>query len=165
MLYGIPPEGNELPQLQPAMTFNSRVFAVRSLQPGEPVGYGATYIAERPMRVGLVCAGYADGYPQTARSGTPIAVDGRRTSLVGRVSMDMLIADLTELPDAAVDSEVELWGRTIRVSEVAAAAGRIPYELVCNVRRAPIVYRDAESGESEQEIALQFASNQGVRVG
>lgn len=165
MLYGIAPEGNELPQLQPAMTFNTRVFAVRSLQPGEPVGYGATYVAKRPMRVGLVCAGYADGYPQTARSGTPIAVEGRRTALVGRVSMDMLIADLTDLPEAGIDSEVELWGRAVRVSEVASAAGRIPYELVCNVRRAPIVHRDAASAASEQEIAPRFAADQGVCAG
>ncbi len=165
MLYGIPPEGNELPQLQPVMTFESRVFAVRSLQPGEPIGYGATYVAERPMRVGVVCAGYADGYPQTAPSGTPIAVDGRRTSLVGRVSMDMLIVDLTGMPDTGIHSKVELWGRTVRVSEVAAAAGRIPYELVCAVRRAPIVYREIASADSEQEVAPRIASNQSVCAG
>lgn len=142
MLYGIPPESNELPHLRPVMTFGSRVFAVHALQPGESLGYGATYVANRAMRIGLACAGYADGYPQTAPSGTPIAIDGRRTELVGRVSMDMLMVDLTGLPGAGVGSEVELWGRTVRVSEVAAAAGRIPYELVCNVRRAPFVYRD-----------------------
>lgn len=165
MLYGIPPEGNELPQLQPVMTFESRVFAVRSLQPGEPIGYGATYIAERPMRVGVVCAGYADGYPQTAPSGTPIAVDGRRTSLVGRVSMDMLIVDLTGMPDTGIHSKVELWGRTVRVSEVATAAGRIPYELVCAVRRAPITYREMASAGSEQELAQRIVPTQSVCAG
>ncbi|NLG76912.1 MAG: alanine racemase [Xanthomonadaceae bacterium] len=161
MLYGIPPEGNELPQLQPAMTFNSRVVAVRSLRPGEPIGYNATYVAQRSMRVGLVCVGYADGYPQTAPSGTPIAVDGRRTSLVGRVSMDMLSVDLTDLPDAGLGSEVELWGRTIRVAEVAAACGRIPYELVCHVRRAPVTYRGLEATTENKSLAridLQYSA-------
>jgi alanine racemase len=165
MLYGIPPEGNDLPQLQPVMTFNSRVFAVRAVQPGEPLGYGATYIAKRPMRIGLVCAGYADGYPQTAPSGTPIAVDGRRTSLVGRVSMDMLMTDLTDLPETGLNSEVELWGRTIRVSDIASASSRIPYELVCNVRRAPIVHRDVASTDSEQEIEPRSTLNHGVCAG
>jgi alanine racemase len=95
------------------------------------------------MRIGLVCAGYADGYPQSAPSGTPVAVDGKRTATVGRVSMDMLSVDLTNLPNAGIGSEVELWGRTVRVSEVAKASQRIAYELVCGVKRAPLVYKDA----------------------
>ena len=158
MLYGIPPEGNELPQLQPVMTFNSRVFATRTVLPGEPIGYNATYVAKRPMRVGLVCVGYADGYPQTAPSGTSIAVDGRRTSLLGRVSMDILTVDLTDLPNAGLGSEVELWGRTIRVAEVAAACGRIPYELVCHVRRAPVSYRGVDDQKSPALFDLQYSA-------
>ena len=117
------------------------------------------------MRVGVVCAGYADGYPQTAPSGTPIAVDGRRTSLVGRVSMDMLIVDLTRMPDTSIHSKVELWGRTVRVSEVATASGRIPYELVCAVRRAPMVYREIASADSEQEVAPRIESTQSACAG
>lgn len=148
MLYGIAPDDSELPSLQPVMTFQSRVFAVRNVQPGDAIGYGATFVAHKPMRIGLVCAGYADGYPQTAPSGTPVVVDGARTVLVGRVSMDMLTVDLTDLPRAGIGSEVELWGRRVRVSEVAKACGRIAYEVVCNVRRAPFEYIEAASREA-----------------
>jgi alanine racemase len=152
MLYGIAPQGNALPNVEPVMTFNSQVFAVRTLEAGEALGYGATFVAARRMRIGLVCAGYADGYPQTAPSGTPTAVDGQRTTIVGRVSMDMLTVDLTELPNAGIGSTVELWGRTVRVSEVATVSGRIAYELVCNVKRAPLVYR-SKSASSEAHPA------------
>lgn len=142
MMYGIAPQGNELPHLVPAMTFTSEIFAVRDVAAGEPLGYGATFVATRAMRAGLVCAGYADGYPQTAATGTPIAVSGHRTSLVGRVSMDMLMVDITNLTSVGIGSDVELWGSNVRVTDVAKAAGRIAYELVCNVKRAPRAYRD-----------------------
>lgn len=142
MLYGIAPDDSVLTGLQPVMTFRSCICAVRTVQPGDAIGYGATFVADKPMRIGLVCAGYADGYPQTAPSGTPVAVDGQRTSLVGRVSMDLLMVDITDLPSARIGSEVELWGRHVHVSEVAKASGRIGYELVCNVKRAPFEYVD-----------------------
>jgi alanine racemase len=144
ILYGVSPHGQRVPELRPAMTFESSVFAVRTLEPGESVGYGATFTATRPTRVGLVCAGYADGYPQTARSGTPVAVDGQPTTLIGRVSMDMLTVDLTSLLDAGVGSTVELWGPQVPVEEVARAADRSPYELLCSVKRAPLVYARPE---------------------
>lgn len=147
MMYGIAPQGNELPHLVPAMTFTSQIFAVRDVAAGEPLGYGAAFVATRAMRAGLVCAGYADGYPQTAATGTPIAVNGHRTSLVGRVSMDMLMVDISNLPGAGIGSAVELWGPNIRVTDVAKAAGRIAYELVCNVRRAPLTYRNRADGD------------------
>src|SRR5690606_8660289 len=100
--------------------------------------------ATRPTRVGLVCAGYADGYPQTAKSGTPLAVDGQPTTLIGRVSMDMLTVDITSLPEAGVGSTVELWGPRVPVEAVARASGRSPYELLCSVKRAPLVYARPE---------------------
>jgi alanine racemase len=146
MLYGIAPCDAALPKLAPVMTFNSQVFAVRTLEPGDAIGYGATFVAQRPMRIGVVCVGYADGYPQNAPSGTPIAVDGQRTTLVGRVSMDMLAVDLTDLPQAAIGSEVELWGDAVHVTEVARATNRIPYELVCGVKRSPVYYRESLEG-------------------
>jgi alanine racemase len=158
MMYGIAPQGNELPHLVAAMTFTSQIFAVRDIQAGEPIGYGATFVATRTMRVGIVCAGYADGYPQTAATGTPIAVNGLRTSLVGRVSMDMLMVDLTNLPSVGIGSDVELWGPTIRVTDVAKAAGRIAYELVCNVKRAPRVYRDRLSDLDQTSATGQWDS-------
>jgi alanine racemase len=157
MLYGIPPCGETLPGLAPVMTFSSQVFAVRTLKPGDSIGYGATFVAKRHMRVGLVCVGYADGYPQTAPSGTPVAIDSERTTLVGRVSMDMLAVDLTDLPRAGMGSEVELWGQTVRVAEVARAANRIPYELVCSVKRVPLFYRDSKAnGTKPSEFSLSM---------
>jgi alanine racemase len=90
------------------------------------------------MRVGIVACGYADGYPRHAPTGTPVAVNGRRTRIVGRVSMDMITVDLDALPEAAEGAVVELWGETVPVDAVAAAAGTIGYELLCGVtQRVP----------------------------
>ena len=152
MLYGTTTHGCTVPELQPVMTFESSVFAIRTLEPGESLGYGATFVASRRTRVGLVCAGYADGYPQTATNGTPVAVDGQATVLIGRVSMDMLTVNLTDLPDADIGSSVELWGRNIPVAAVARASGRSPYELLCSVRRAPRVYTNLEDSKDRSEI-------------
>ena len=124
--------------LQPAMTLRSRLIATQQLQPGDTVGYGSRFTAERAMRIGIVACGYADGYPRHAGSGTPVLVDGVRSATVGRVSMDMLAVDLTPVPSAQAGSEVTLWGRgpqgqVLPVDEVAAAAGTIGYELMCAV--------------------------------
>jgi alanine racemase len=92
------------------------------------------------MRIGAVACGYADGYPRHAATGTPILVGGRRTRTLGRVSMDMLCVDLTDLPEAGVGSPVVLWGDGLPVEEVAAAAGTISYELLCALAsRVPVV--------------------------
>lgn len=126
--------------LKPAMTLAAKVIAIQELQPGDCVGYGADFRCERPMRVGVVACGYADGYPRHAPSGTPVLVDGVRTKTAGRVSMDMLTVDLTPVPEARVGSEVVLWGEGLPVDEVAAAAGTIGYELLCAVApRVPVV--------------------------
>ncbi|RIK95849.1 MAG: alanine racemase [Burkholderiales bacterium] len=127
--------------LRAAMTLGSKLIAVQSVAPGEAVGYGSTFRAQRPMRIGIVACGYADGYPRHAPTGTPIAVDGRRTQTVGRVSMDMLAVDLGALPQAAPGAPVELWGDIVPIDEVASAAGTIGYELMCAV--APRVPRRA----------------------
>lgn len=125
--------------LKPVMTLSSRILSVQEIKAGERVGYGGTFVAERPMRVGVVACGYADGYPRHAPTGTPILVAGHRTETLGRVSMDMLACDLTELPDAGVDSPVVLWGEGLPADEVAAAAGTISYEMFCALaRRVPI---------------------------
>lgn len=142
MLYGAHPlpAGQQHAKLRPVMTLRSTVFAERVLEPGTPLGYGGSFVSERRTRVGLVAVGYADGYPRTAPSGTAVAVDGQRTGLIGRVSMDMLTVDLTDLPDARVGSQVELWGPNVDINLVAAAAGTIAYELLCNVKRVPLIY-------------------------
>jgi len=124
--------------LQPAMTLRSRLIGTQQLQPGDSVGYGSRYTAERAMRIGVVACGYADGYPRHAGSGTPVLVDGVRCATVGRVSMDMLAVDLTPVPAAQLGSEVTLWGRgphgaLLPIDAVAQAAGTIGYELMCAV--------------------------------
>ena len=148
ILYGVNPfDGLEASQevtgdLRPVMQLESAVIAVRSIAPGEPVGYGGAFVADRPTRVGVVACGYADGYPRIAPTGTPVAVDGQLTRLIGRVSMDMLTVDLTDLPAAGLGSRVELWGDTVPVSRVAGLAGTIAYEILCNVKRARFHYSD-----------------------
>lgn len=139
-LYGADSLGRVDSPLRPVMRLTSQVFAERWIQPGAPLGYGAAFTAEVPTRVGLVAVGYADGYPRSAPTGTPVAVDGRCTRLIGRVSMDMLTVDLTELPGAGIGSSVELWGEQVPVNTVATAAGTIAYELLCNVKRVPLQY-------------------------
>jgi alanine racemase len=124
--------------LQPAMTLRSRLLAVQHLQAGDTVGYGSRFVAEHPLRIGIVACGYADGYPRHCGTGTPVLVDGVRCSTVGRVSMDMLAVDLGPVPAAQPGSEVTLWGRGPRgsllgIDEVATAAGTIGYELMCAV--------------------------------
>lgn len=143
MLYGATPfeQAQELAaRLRPVMTLESKVISVRELPAGEPVGYGARFVADRPTRVGVVAMGYADGYPRHAPTGTPVMVDGQPTRLIGRVSMDMLTVDLTDLPQARLGSRVELWGKQVLASDVAMAAGSIPYQIFCNLRRVPLVY-------------------------
>ncbi|WP_028533983.1 alanine racemase [Paludibacterium yongneupense] len=143
MLYGASPQSGQgvgSGGLKPVMRLSSRVFAVRELGAGEAIGYGARFVTDVPTRVGLVACGYGDGYPRQAPSGTPVAVDGRAARLIGRVSMDMLTIDLTDLPDSGIGSEVELWGDRVGVNQVAEAAGTLGYELLCNVKRARFVY-------------------------
>ncbi|MDD3883460.1 MAG: alanine racemase [Gallionella sp.] len=126
--------------LKPVMTLSSRVIAVRELRAGDEVGYGATFRAERSMRVGIVACGYADGYPRHAGTGTPVLVAGQRTRSLGRVSMDMLCVDLSALSGAGVGSEVVLWGEGLPVEEIALSAGTISYELMCGLTaRVPVV--------------------------
>ena len=142
MLYGcspFPDESAEELGLKPAMTLSSELIAVRELRAGDSVGYGCTFIASRPMRVGVVACGYADGYPRHAPTGTPVLVCGRRTQTVGRIAMDMLFTDLTGIKEAAVGSPVTLWGEGISADEVAAKAGTVSYELLCALSlRVPV---------------------------
>lgn len=131
--------------LLPVMTLRSRIIGEQMLAAGEAVGYGAAFVADRPMRVGVVACGYADGYPRHAATGTPVLVDGVVTRTLGRVSMDMLCVDLEPVGGAGVGSEVVLWGRGLPVDDVAAAAGTIGYELLCAL--APRVRVELSGGQ------------------
>jgi alanine racemase len=133
------------PPLRPVMQLESAILSVRNVARGEPVGYGGAFVCERDSRVAVVACGYADGYPRIAASGTPVAVDGAPARLIGRVSMDMLTIDVTDLPQAGVGSRVELWGDRVPVGTVAASAGTIAYELLCNVKRVRFEYTDADT--------------------
>jgi alanine racemase len=137
--------------LQPAMSLATRVIGIQHLQAGDSVGYGSSFTASVPMRIGIAAVGYADGYPRHCSTGTPVLVDGQRTQLVARVSMDMVTLDLTAQPLAQVGSEVTLWGRSgtlepacagtlLAVDEVAQAASTLGYELLCALaQRVPVV--------------------------
>ncbi len=117
--------------LQPAMGLYSQLIAVREIEQGEEIGYGGAFVAQRRMRIGVVACGYADGYPRVAPSGTPVLIDGIRCPTVGRVSMDMMTVDLGDAPQANLGTQVELWGKRLRIDEVASYAGTIGYELMC----------------------------------
>lgn len=133
MLYGGTPGGRSAQDfgLRPTMTLRSEVIGIQHIGPGDTVGYGSRFEAECPMTIGVVACGYADGYPRSAPHGTPVIVDGVRTTLVGRVSMDMMTVDLTPVPNARIGSKVTLWGDGLPIDDVAQAAGTIGYELMC----------------------------------
>ncbi len=133
MLYGATPGARTAQQfgLRPTMTLRSEIIGVQQIEPGEAVGYGSRFIASRPMTIGVVACGYADGYPRHAPNGTPVLVDGIKTGIVGSVSMDMISVDLTAVPNAAIGSAVTLWGEGLPIDEVAQAAGTVGYELMC----------------------------------
>ncbi|MBX3659664.1 MAG: alanine racemase [Ramlibacter sp.] len=134
--------------LQRTMTLASRLIGVQDLKPGDTVGYGSSFTADAPMRIGVVACGYADGYPRHCTTGTPVLVDGVRTRMVGRVSMDMITVDLAPVPGAGLGSEVTLWGGAtggtmLPIDEVAQAAGTVGYELMCALApRVPVVTGD-----------------------
>jgi alanine racemase len=142
MLYGCSPFADESAEalgLKPAMTLASQLIAIQRLRAGEKIGYGFSYEATGDMTIGVVACGYADGYPRHAPAGTPVLVNGRRTRIVGRVSMDMLTVDITGLGEATVGTPVTLWGEGLSADEVAAHAGTLSYELLCALAsRVPV---------------------------
>ncbi len=143
MLYGATPfpyDTAEMIGVQPVMTLRSEIIALQDLRPNDSVGYGAAYTASRAHRIGVVACGYADGYPRHAPNGTPVLVCGKKARIAGRVSMDMITIDLTDVPEATIGSPVVLWGEGLPVDDVASAAATVGYELLCAVApRVPFV--------------------------
>ena len=131
--------------LQPTMTLASKIIGTQELVAGDTVGYGSSFTADGPLRIGIVACGYADGYPRHCSTGTPVMVNGVRCRMVGRVSMDMITVDLTPVPGAGRGSEVTLWGQTpsgnlLPIDEVAQAGSTVGYELMCALAlRVPVV--------------------------
>ena len=146
MLYGADPLYATDTKLRAVMQLTSKIISIRTIQKGESFGYGSIFTAARDTVVGVVACGYADGYPRSAspKNGiaAPAAVDGVLTKLIGRVSMDMLFVDLTDISNAKIGSIVELWGDKVLANDVAKAAGTIAYELFCNVKRVQFKYSD-----------------------
>ncbi len=143
MLYGVSPFAERSASeigLTPVMTLKSRVIAVKTVAQGERVGYGGSWIAPRPSRLGIVAVGYGDGYPREVSPQAKVLIEGRRVPLVGRVSMDMVHVDLTDFPELRGGTEVTLWGEGLPVEEVARWASTIPYTLLCRLApRVPVI--------------------------
>ncbi|MBU2893381.1 alanine racemase [Colwellia sp. D2M02] len=141
-LYGISPTDNNLltEQLNPVMTLQAKIIAIHQVEIGETVGYGDTWSATRTSKIATVAIGYADGYPRNAKSGTPVFINGRVVPIVGRVSMDMITVDVTDLTVVTVGDSVELWGKHISIDSVAKSSDTINYELLTRVsKRVPKV--------------------------
>jgi len=136
MLYGVSPfsHSRDCDQyLQPAMTMTTQVIAIQDVVTGESVGYNQTWTASRDSKIAVAAVGYGDGYPRNTANGTPVLVDGARARTVGRVAMDMMLIDVTDLPSASVGAVVELWGKNLSIAEVASHSGYSPYELMTRV--------------------------------
>ena len=142
MLYGSSPfdyshEGSrrEAFELKAVMTLRARIIAIKDMHKGDNVGYSSQYICPKDMRVGIVSIGYADGYPSNAPNDTPVMVKGIKTATLGRVSMDMLAVNLSDIPDTNVGDLATLWGQELSVDEVAAKTGILSYNLTCSINR------------------------------
>jgi alanine racemase len=146
MLYGATPFSHSHKwgdQLKSVMTLTSEVIAIHNLVKGQSVGYSKTFVCEQPTKVGTVAIGYADGYPRHAKPGTPVMVNGQRTIILGRVSMDMLAVDLTNIDNVTVGAEVELWGDKLKASDIAMYCDTITYTLFTGItRRVHKVYKN-----------------------
>lgn len=136
MLYGVSPflekTGSEV-GLKPVMGFHSRIISINHIAQGESVGYSGSWVSKRASIIGVIAVGYGDGYPRHAQIGTPVLVNGKKVLLVGRVSMDMITVDLTDVSEVNIGDEVTLWGDDLPVEEIARYADTIPYTLLCGV--------------------------------
>lgn len=149
MLYGILPfqlndsrifADNRI-HLKPAMTLTSKLIAIKNVKAGEKIGYSCTYTARRDMKIGIVGMGYGDSYPRQAKNGTPVLIHGERCPIVGRVSMDMIAVDISNLKNVAVNDSVTLWDDNLSVAEIAQCANTISHELLCHLTgRVQTVY-------------------------
>ncbi|MCQ2378556.1 MAG: hypothetical protein MJ016_04995 [Victivallaceae bacterium] len=146
VLYGLKPDfRNTLPAgIRPAMRWKSVISMVKTLRPGETVGYGRTFRAERPTRLATIPVGYADGYRRELSGKGRVLIGGKSAPLAGRVCMDQITADITDIPDARFETEVVLMGDGYDADAMARDAGTIGYEIVCGIgERVPRVYVDS----------------------
>lgn len=145
MLYGMSPTLQSAAELglRPVMTLSSQLIAIQEIGVGEVVGYNGRWKATRPSRIGIAAIGYGDGYPRATRSGAPVLVAGKEAAIAGRVSMDMIAIDVTDLPQAKAGDEVIVWGDGLPAERLAGYADTTCYELVCRVTsRVPLLWKD-----------------------
>ena len=139
MLYGATPFADRNVHdldLKPVMTFTAEVIALNEIKKGEHVGYGSTFTAEADMTLAIVSIGYGDGYPRAFSKQNHVAILGQLRAVVGRVAMDMIAVDVTNL-NIALGTEVELWGQNRLVDDVANMNATIGYELLCRLSNRP----------------------------
>lgn len=137
-LYGISPlphKSSSSLNLKPVMTLQTKLVKVSNFKKYTAIGYGARFSCPEDMPVGVIAMGYGDGYPRTAKDGTPVLVNNKKCQIVGRVSMDMATIDLRNCPDAKVGDPVTLWGEKLPIEEVAKHTDHIPYDLICGVQQ------------------------------
>jgi alanine racemase len=120
------------------MSLRTKIIGIQHLEAGDSIGYGSRYRTDVPIRIAVIACGYADGYPRHAPDGTPVWIagkgglsNGKICPIAGQVSMDMITVDVTDMPNADIGTEVELWGQYLPVDKVAQASGTIGYELLC----------------------------------
>jgi len=137
MLYGSSPFSEKPPlnKLTPAMTLSSVLISIKSFKAGQSIGYGSRYTCKQDMQIGVVAIGYADGYPRSAIDGTPVFINGVKSKISGRVSMDMITIDLTGVPNPQIGDRVELFGENVSVDEVAEYCNTISYEIFTKITR------------------------------
>ena len=131
--------------LRPALRWVSRITHLKTLEPGREIGYGGTYTTTRPTRVATIPVGYADGYRRNLSGRFYVLIRGKRAPILGRICMDQMMVDVTEIPDAELNDTVVLVGRdggdVITVEEIAAQSDSFNYEFVCGIsRRVPRIY-------------------------
>ncbi|MCR3756302.1 MAG: alanine racemase 2 [Candidatus Westeberhardia cardiocondylae] len=134
ILYGASPNGNwkdiSRNGFQPVMTLQSKLIAIQKISAQEYIGYKGTYKTEKKRRIGIIACGYADGYPRNAPTGTPVWIHNTKSRILGKVCMDTITIDLQHCPYAKIGSNVELWGKNIKVDEIATLSGTLSYELL-----------------------------------
>ena len=163
ILYGLRPsyevDMEKISNLRPVMSLRARIGHVKTLEEGVAISYGCTYVTDRPTRVATVCAGYADGVPRIISNKAEVLVHGQKAPIIGRICMDQLMIDVTDIPDVSVNDLATVFGTDgktdISADDVATIAGTIGYELVCGItRRVPRVYiKNGEISEIRFGIA------------
>ena len=149
MLYGATPNDRlqNTIALQPVMTLKTEIVSVREVRKGQGVSYGWTFVTKRTSRIATLPIGYADGYPRSLSNRASVVLHGKRAPVVGAVCMDLMMVDVTDIPEAVVGDPVTLIGRDgagqVRVEELALLAGSIPYEILCGLSaRVPRIYEE-----------------------